>query len=268
MLASLGLSGEAVAPRRGSIGGSDANVILSGDVARIARLWREKRGTEEPEDLSDKLQVMLGAWTEAFNRQWYEKLTGEAVSRVGEACACPVRPWRTATLDGVVEARGAVWEAKHTSAFAKPDEVLARYMPQLQHAMAVTGCAIALLSVIYGNARWEVYEIASDWMYQEDLLEAEMRFWRSVQTGEAPAICIVDHVPKPVGVREVNMAGSNAWAAAAADWLTNREAAKLHAGAVASLRELIEDDVAVAYGHGVEARRNKAGAVSIRELAA
>jgi len=48
VLASLGLSGEAVAARRTSIGGSDANVILSGDVARIARLWREKRGMEEP----------------------------------------------------------------------------------------------------------------------------------------------------------------------------------------------------------------------------
>jgi hypothetical protein len=34
---------------------------------------------------------------------------------------------------------GTVFEAKHTSAFAKSDEVLERYMPQLQHNMAVTG---------------------------------------------------------------------------------------------------------------------------------
>ena len=265
-LASLGLSAQAVAQRRSSIGGSDANTILSGDPARIARLWREKRGLVEGEDLSGKLAVMLGSWTEAFNRQWYEKMTGETVGRIGEAQVCRIRPWRTATLDGVVEAKGAIWEAKHTSAFAKADEVLTRYMPQLQHSLAVTGCELALLSVIYGNHKWEVYEIASDWMYQEDLLEAEMRFWHCVQSGEAPAICIVDHVPKPLGVREVNMTGNNGWAAAAADWLANREAAKVHASAATCLRELIEDDVACAFGHGIEAKRNRAGAITIGEL--
>ena len=63
--------------RRRFLGGSDANIILSGDAARIRQLWLEKRGEAEPEDLSGKLPVMLGCWTEPFNRQWYEKLTGD-----------------------------------------------------------------------------------------------------------------------------------------------------------------------------------------------
>jgi len=74
--------------------------------------------------------------------------------------------------------------------------------------------------------------------------------------------------PKPVGVREVCLEGSNAWAAAAADWLTHREAAKIHANACTSLKELVEPDVARAFGHGIEAKRSKAGAISIRELGA
>ena len=85
------------------IGGSDANTILSGSGERIWRLWREKRGEEQPEDLSAKLPVMPGSWTEAFNRQWYEKLCGAQVTRVGQRLRCPVRPWRSATLDGFVE---------------------------------------------------------------------------------------------------------------------------------------------------------------------
>ena len=36
---------------------------------------------------------------------------------------------------------------------AAPEEVLARYMPQLQHNMAVKGCELSLMSVIYGNER-------------------------------------------------------------------------------------------------------------------
>ena len=261
----LGLSPAVIAERVHGIGGSDANTILSGSGERILRLWREKRGQENPEDLSDKLPVMLGSWTEAFNRQWYEKLVGNAVTRVGERLRCRLRPWRSATLDGFVEARGAIWEAKHTSPFVKPEDLLQRYMPQLQHNMAVAGCEVALLSVLYGNGKWEVYEIASDWMYQEDLLEAEMRFWHCVQSGEPPAISVISHAPKPVGIREVCMTGHNAWAAFAADWIEHREAAKKHATATATLKDLIEDDVARAFGHGIEAKRSKAGAVAIRE---
>ncbi len=41
--------------RRSFIGGSDARVIMGEDEAALLRLWREKRGEEEPEDLSDNL---------------------------------------------------------------------------------------------------------------------------------------------------------------------------------------------------------------------
>ena len=78
--------------RRKVIGGSDANVILSGDAERILRLWREKRGEAEPEDLSSVLAVMLGCWTEAFNRQWFERSPGNEVGRVGETHRVPQEP--------------------------------------------------------------------------------------------------------------------------------------------------------------------------------
>jgi hypothetical protein len=69
-------------------------------------------------------------------------------------------------------------------------------------------------------------------------------------------------------VREVCLEGNNRWASSADDWLQNRLAAKKHAEAISALKELVEDDVARAFGHGVEARRSKAGAISIRELKA
>ena len=61
--------------------------------------------------------------------------------------------------------------------------------------------------------------------------------------------------------------GNNSWAAAAADWVELREAAKRHASAVVQIKDLVEPDVARAFGHGIEAKRSKAGAISIRELA-
>jgi predicted phage-related endonuclease len=251
--------------RREAIGGSDANIILSGDEAAILKLWRVKRGEEGPEDLSAVLPVMLGCWTESFNRQWYERETGLQVERTGAVSAHPEHRWRRCTLDGYVPALGAVWEAKHTSAFAKSDEVVARYMPQLQHNMAVVGAQKAVLSVIFGNHKWELFEVAADWLYQEDLLIAEARFWDCVRKGERPVAAPVPPPPKPVGVREICLEGNNAWASAACDWLTHKGAAKIHASACSILKSLIEDDVARAFGHGIEAMRSRSGAVTIRE---
>lgn len=252
--------------RRSGIGGSDANVILSGDAERIRALWLEKRGQAEPADLSDVLAVMLGCWTEAFNRQWFEQVTGSRVGRAGEAIQCSRQAWRRCTLDGLVEECAAVWEAKHTNAFATSEDVIARYMPQLQHNMDVAGVERAFLSVIFGNHKYELIEIAADWFYQLELLEAEEQFWNCVVTGREPLPAATPAPPRPVGFREVCLDGHNAWASAAADWLDNREAAKIHQSATKTLKELVEDDVARAFGHGLEAKRSRSGAITIREL--
>jgi predicted phage-related endonuclease len=252
----------------GGIGGSDANIILSGDRDRIINLWREKRGEQAPADLSDRLAVMLGNWTEDFNRQWYERATGLRVSRVGSSALCKTFSWRRCTLDGYLEAANCVWEAKHTSAFSKPEEVVERYMPQLQHNMAVTGAGSAVLSVIFGNHKLDIFHVEADWLYQSDLLDAEINFWRCVTTGEEPVAAPPPAPPRPIGIRQVNLDGNNAWATAAHDWLETKQPAKLHAVACTALKALVEDDVALAFGHGIEARRSKAGAITIRERAA
>ena len=45
---------------------------MGDDEAALLRLWREKRGEVEPEDLSGNLIVQLGLATEELNRRWYE----------------------------------------------------------------------------------------------------------------------------------------------------------------------------------------------------
>jgi predicted phage-related endonuclease len=68
--------------RRSFIGGSDARIIMGDDEAGLVRLWREKRGEVEPEDLSDNLIVQLGTVTEDLNRRWYERNSGHAIKDV------------------------------------------------------------------------------------------------------------------------------------------------------------------------------------------
>src|SRR6266545_7166572 len=56
--------------RQSFVGGSDARIIMGNDEAALVRLWRQKRGELEPEDLSGSLVVQLGVATEDLNRRW------------------------------------------------------------------------------------------------------------------------------------------------------------------------------------------------------
>jgi len=85
---------------------------MGNDEAALVRLWREKRGEAEQEDLSGNLIVQLGAATEDLNRSWYERNTGRRVRDVQRRVRHSAIAWMGATLDGIVEGTEAVFEAK------------------------------------------------------------------------------------------------------------------------------------------------------------
>ena len=125
--------------RRFFIGGSDARVIMGSDEAALVRLWHEKRGEAEPEDLSGNLIVQLGRATEELNRSWYERNTGRQVRDVQRLVRHSAIAWMVATLVGIVEGTEAVFESKFMLPWSFSEEAAAeKYMPQLQHNMWVT----------------------------------------------------------------------------------------------------------------------------------
>jgi predicted phage-related endonuclease len=140
--------------RRTFIGGSDARIIMGSDDSALLRLWREKRGEVEPEDLSGNLIVQLGVVTEHLNRIWYERNTGQAVKDVQRRVRHPVNRWMGATLDGMVDGTGAVFEAKFMLPWSFSEEAAAeKHMAQLQHNMWVTSARTAALSIITGGGK-------------------------------------------------------------------------------------------------------------------
>src|ERR1700738_1216105 len=98
--------------RRYFIGGSDVPLIMGNDEAALTRLWQEKRGEIEPQDLSGNLIVQLGLATEDLNRRWYEVTTGQVITDVQRRLRHPVIRWMGATLDGRVQGSDAGFEAK------------------------------------------------------------------------------------------------------------------------------------------------------------
>src|SRR6516165_5917413 len=97
--------------RHSFVGGSDARIIMGSDEAALIRLWREKRGEAEPEDLTGNLIVQLGTATEELNRSWYERNTGRRVRDVQRRVRHSAISWMVAALDGIVEGE-AVFESK------------------------------------------------------------------------------------------------------------------------------------------------------------
>ncbi len=113
---------------------------MGGDEAALLRLWQEKRGEIEPADLSGELIVQLGLVTEDLNRAWYERHSGHRVGQVQRRRVHASIVWMAATLDGLVEETGAVFEAKFMLPWSFSEQAAAeKHMPQLQHNMMVVG---------------------------------------------------------------------------------------------------------------------------------
>jgi len=167
--------------RRYFIGGSDARIIMGDDEAALLRLWREKRGEEEPQDLSGNLIVQLGVATEDLNRRWYEANSGQVITDVQKHIRHPGLRWMGATLDGRVASSGAVFEAKFMLPWSFSEEAAAeKYMPQLQHNMWVVASRASILSVITGGGKWVEIKVHADPLYQHLIVTAERKFWRCV----------------------------------------------------------------------------------------
>src|ERR1700745_2970738 len=199
--------------RREFIGGSDARIIMGQDEAKLVRLWREKRGEVDPEDLSQDLVVQLGTITEPLNRTWYERSTGNVVEDVQRRMRPPFPQWVAATLDGRIRQTGAVFEAKFMLPWNFSEEAAAeKHMAQLQHNMWVTASRTAVLSIITGGGKWVEIAIFGDPLYQHLLLTAEKKFWRCVQSGEPPRLFGIEPPRARLqAVRVVDMTLSNSW---------------------------------------------------------
>src|SRR5205807_2359078 len=142
-------------------------IIMGEDEAALLRLWREKRGEVEPQDLSGNPIVQLGVVTEPLNRLWYERNTRHPTTAVQPQIRHPINRWMGATLDGMVAAEGAVFEAKFMLPWSFSEEAAAeKHMAQVQHCMWVTNAKLAALSVITGGGKWVKITLSADPLYQ------------------------------------------------------------------------------------------------------
>ena len=183
------------------------------------------------------------------------------------------RSWPAATSDPPVQA------VQRSAIRTKLKEIVGVYVNPPNHAIVLSvdeksqiqaldrtslvAARSAVLSVITGGGKWVEITTHADPLYQHLIVTAERKFWRCVETGEPPRLFGVEP-PKPriEAVRMVDMSSSNAWAEFAATFARTRPAYLEHEKAKAELKSLVSEDAQQAVGHGVRARRSKAGTVT------
>jgi YqaJ-like viral recombinase domain len=212
--------------------------------------------------------VQLGLWTELLNRQWYERTTGQVVRDVQSWVRHPVIRWMAATLDGIVESNGALFEAKFMLSWSFSEEAAAeKHMAQLQHNMWVTNARAAVLSIITGGGKWVEIKISADSLYQHLLLTAEKKFWRCVESGETPRLFGAEPPRARIeAVRIVDMSSSNARVEFSGVFDVPERPTSSMRMPRPSYKGLMPEDAKEAIGHGIRAKRSKSGAVTFDAL--
>jgi len=259
------LNAEQIRARTGKLTASRIAVLMKGDAKGIYNLWLEMTGQEfEYEDLLHVWPVQLGSCTEQLNLDWYE-LKNSTVDRRGEVVVHPQYSWAAATLDGWISDLACQIECKHVGGREPLEVIIERYQPQMQWQMEVTGSRQCALSVIFGANEPIVEFIERDDAYAAEMVKRGAQFMQHVAKKTPPVV--LDAVAAPIDATKVyDMTGNNAWASAASDWTSTKDAAALNKTSEKILKAIVPEDAKKCTGHSIQITRDRAGRLSLREM--
>lgn len=197
--------------RRNYIGGSDAAAVMGMNPYKTnLKLWEEKVGISEPEDISDKPYVIYGHKAEDHLRELfrldfpeYKVFHDEDAFLVNDKY-----PWAHASLDGLLrdkDNRLGILEIKTTNIMQSmqkeqwDDRIPDNYYLQVIHYMMVTEAEFAVLKAqlkyefkdsLFLQTRHYFIERSE---VEEDiriLQNAEQKFWEDVVNKRWPALIL------------------------------------------------------------------------------
>jgi putative phage-type endonuclease len=177
--------------RNDGLGASDAAVVL--EMSRYKsklRLWAEKTGLIEAEDISEKEVVYWGVMLEETVAKEFAKRSGLKVQRRNAILQHPDHPFMLANVDRLIVGREEGLECKTAHALkAKEwngDEVPDEYYLQCQHCMAVTGYKTWYIAVLIGGQKFIFKEIPRNEKVIANMIVAEAEFWALVESNIPP----------------------------------------------------------------------------------
>ncbi|MBV5337566.1 MAG: YqaJ viral recombinase family protein, partial [Deltaproteobacteria bacterium] len=197
--------------RRAGLGGSDIGAILGLSPYRTpVDVWMEKTGRGTGQD--ETLQMRFGSYAEEFVAREYTAKTGNSVQRFTPMLHHPVAPV-LGNVDRLVIPSGAKvashkqeirtdrgLECKTASAFSVnddqnwgeegTDQVPPSYLIQCSTYMALTGCSLWDLAVLFGNQELRIYNLKRDAELEQEIVARSTEWWNRHIVG--------DVAPEPV----------------------------------------------------------------------
>jgi putative phage-type endonuclease len=184
-----------LAERRTGVTATDAPVVLGLTGSRY-RLWAEKCGLLESEDLSDREWIEWGHRLQPVIGEAYRERTGREVTPwpIYTLARSERVPWMLCTPD--FEQRDPAFgpgalETKTTGQFLAGewrDGPPLIYQVQLQHQLAVLGAEWGTLCCLIGGQKLVWFDQLLNGRFVEAMVEAEAEFWGRVQRGDPPPV--------------------------------------------------------------------------------
>lgn len=181
--------------RKDRIGGSDAPVIMKVSPYNTPyQLWLNKLGVFETEETE---AMKKGKEIEPIVRDWLRKTQGIDTSPCVKIN--PERTWQIASMDGMTEDEKTYIEIKYANEddheLAENGRIPKKYMPQLQHQLAV--CHIDMIYYVSFNCfRICIVEVRRDEEYIKKLTDEEYVFWECLQNFVAPELTSQDVIQR------------------------------------------------------------------------
>ena len=257
--------------RKLGIGGSDVSSLMGlSKYKGPYALWAEKTGVVEPEDISDKPQVIVGNVLEGIIRKWFRKMHPELVVTASNCMLrSKERPWAQASLDGVCHVRGAkksdpssyaVLEIKTVGEMSVKDwydesgnlVVPIYYLCQVTHYLSVTGWQKAYVAALFGNREFVEIEVNRDEDDIQVVNKAVDVFWSMVETRQPPSPLGLDgesralfqHHSQPAG----EFKGVSGVPRSVADYIEAKERADLWKGELDAAKNRLKAEIGDADG--------------------
>jgi putative phage-type endonuclease len=172
--------------RRGGIGASDAPAIMGvSPWMDLETLWLDKTGRRRGGFSNHAMR--RGQRLEPEARALYIRTTRVRVEPV--CLEHGAHPWMRGSLDGISADGSVVLEVKCPGAtdhaVALRGDVPAKYVPQLQHLLAVSDAEVCHYWS-YRDGEGTLIEVAADPGYIRRLVERERDFWQHVLDDRCP----------------------------------------------------------------------------------
>lgn len=178
--------------RRGFIGSSEVGAVMGLDPFKTPlRLFTEKAGIIEPDDLSDNEAVEWGQRLERVVSQKFSEKHGVKLIAYKKRFVHPDYPYMSCELDNIIAGTEEMVEIKTASAYTikkweRDDQIPAHYICQVMFALGLSKRRVGHIAVLVGGQRYIEKKILFDQELFDNLVERVREFWKMVQDNTPP----------------------------------------------------------------------------------